>query len=181
MLSRLGEQRYVPSQEGRAVAGGATEVPHGGSPPALCVDAGPPADPGTSRPQPHPRAEQRWCWDWLGSESQTCGNGLRLLTPARTPSSLLQKGTEECLPPGASVTCSQVCGPFSNMVSAPNGVTLGLCTYCYLSWTLSHCARSSLDLFLYSAFFLPLALITPHIPILHNWLNIMLIIFSTGM
>lgn len=36
------------------------------------------------------------------------------------------------------------------------------------SWTLSQHARLSLDLFLYSAFFLPVALITPYIPVLHN-------------
>lgn len=51
MLSRLGEQRYAPSQESWAVEGDAAGGATWGEPPALCVDTGPLVDSGALCPQ----------------------------------------------------------------------------------------------------------------------------------
>lgn len=88
MLSRLGEQRYAPSQEGRAVEGGTAGGATWWEPPQLSVwtqghwlTLGPyshssdlhaiPAILGGGHHDSHFSTEQWWCQDLLGSESQT--------------------------------------------------------------------------------------------------------------
>lgn len=118
--------------------GAPQEVPCGGSPPAICVDTGhwltlgpmstavifessqPPWEVGIGTLSLElSSGGAGTCWGLSHRRSR------RLRTPLQAPSSLLQKWIGECLPPKASVICSQVCVPFLQHGFCPKRGNLG--------------------------------------------------------
>lgn len=156
MLSRLGEQRYAPSQEGGAVEGDAAGGATWGEPPtSLCghrATGGPWSLTSTAlismSSQPSwevgirtltfelSNGGARTCW---GPSHRHSGGRLRFLTPLQAPSSLFQKWTGECLPFGASDLFSGVWALSPTWLLPQMGQRRACALTVSFSWTLPSC------------------------------------------